>query len=86
MAVDIREHLAKLRDAIRKVEMDAEMRASARRLDSEISDFLDAKGDDVESDFLLKRAAELEAKFSERYPTIARVAGELLEAVAKAGS
>lgn len=85
MAVDIRKHLAKLRDAIRKVEMDAEMRASARRLDSDISDFLDARGDDAAKDSLLKRAAQLEAKFSKRYPTIARVASELLEAIAKGG-
>jgi len=86
VAVDIREHLAKLRDAIRKVEMDAEMRASAQRFDTDISDFLDAGGDDAEKSSLLKRARELEAKLSNKYPTIARVASELLEAIAKGGS
>ena len=86
MAAGIREHLTRLRDAIRKVEMDAEMRASARRLDSDISDFLDEDGDYTKKDSLLKRARELEAKFSERYPTIARVTSELLEAIAKGGS
>ncbi len=86
MTLDIREHLAKLRDAIRKVEMDAETRASARKLDSEISDFLDEKVDDAGKDSLMKRAKELEEKFAERYPRTAQVVGEILEAIADAGS
>ena len=86
MADDIRERLAKFRDAIRKVEMDAETRASARRLDSDIHDFFDTKEVDAEADSLLRRAAELEAKFSKKYPTVARIVAELLEALAKTGT
>ena len=85
-ARDIRNTLARFRDAIRKVEMDAEARTSARKLDSDISDFLDADDASVEADSLLKRTTELEAKLSKKYPTAARIVGELLEAVAKSVS
>ena len=86
LATDIRKTLARFRDAIRQVEMDAEARTSARQLDSDISDFLDADNAGTEADSLLKRSAELEAKLSKKYPTAARIVGELLEAVAKSVS
>ena len=85
-ARDIRSTLARFRDAIRKVEMDAEARTSARQLDSDINDFLDADDAGVEADSLLKRTTELEAKLSKKYPTAARIVEELLEAVAKSVS
>ena len=86
MVVDVRDLLSKLREAIQKVEMDADARASARRLDRDIHAMLDEKGVDADRNSLLRRAAELEEKFSRRYPTVSRIIGELLEAVAKAGS
>jgi len=86
MAVDIGRHLAKLRDALRKLEMDAEIRASARGLDSEISDYLEAADADINTDSMLKRIADLEARIAKKYPTAARIAGEVVEVLAKAGS
>ena len=85
-ARDIHKTLARFRDAIRKVEMDAEARSSARKLDSDINDFLDADDAGPEADSLLKRTTELEAKLSKKYPTAARIVEELLEAIAKSVS
>ena len=86
MAIDIRKQLVKLREAIQQVEMDAETRESVRRLDSDVHDLIDVNEVDVQTDSVLKRAAALEAKFSKKYPTVARIVGELLEAIAKTGS
>ncbi len=82
---EIHDRIKKHLDTIRQVEMDAEMRASARKLDSDIRSSLKSKGKEVETNSLLDRAKDLEAKIAKKHPTTAKVVGELFEALAKLG-
>lgn len=82
---DIRNLLAKLRDEIRKAEVDAETRSLMQELDSDIHDILESDKAEVESASVMERAKEFEAKFETEHPTTVRILGELVEALARMG-
>ena len=81
----IRKLLARLRDAMKNAELDAETRSSLHELDEDIHDWLDSKKAEPEAASLLKRARAAEAEFAVEHPTAARILGELIEALVRMG-
>lgn len=83
--LDIRNLLAKLRDEIKKAELDAETRSLMQELDSDLHGILESEKAEVESASVLKRAKEFEAKLESEHPTTVGILGEVIEALARMG-
>ena len=81
----IRQLLAKLHDEVQKTEVDADTRSSLRDLDSDIHDLLNSSTPKPDTNFVLKRAKLLEAKFTMSHPTVERVMREVIDTLAKIG-
>ena len=81
----IRKLLAKLHDEVQKTEVDADTRSSLRELDSDIHDLLNSPASKPDTNFVLKQAKLLEAKFAMSHPTVERVMREVIDTLAKIG-
>ena len=82
---EIRELLAKLRNEIRKTELDNDTRSLVRDLDADIDDLLDPDGDRAETDSVLQKARELETNFATEHPTIERFMREVIDVLVRMG-
>ncbi len=81
---DIRELLARLgRELHRADHADIDARAEMRELHREVERIESDGGNEVE--FLLDRIKSIESRFAAEHPTIARVARDLADALAKMG-
>ena len=81
----IQELLAKLHDEVQKTEVDDDTRSSLRELDSDIQDLLESSTPKPDTNFVLKQAKLLEAKFTMSHPTVERVMREVIDTLAKIG-
>lgn len=82
---EIRKLLAKLREAVRAAQLDAETRALVRELDSDIHNLLDSNTTEVEAASVLNRARALEANFETEHPIAVRILSEVIESLARMG-
>ena len=81
---NLREILSQLsRELQRAEDVDIDARDEMRELNRRVD--LLADGDQSEADWLKARVRELETQFAAEHPTIARVARELADALAKMG-
>ena len=82
---EIRKLLAKLREAVRAAQLDAETRALVRELESDIHNLLDSNTTEVEAASVLNRARALEANFETEHPIAVRILSEVIESLARMG-
>ena len=82
---EIRKLLAKLREAVRAAQLDAETRALVRELESDIHNLLDSNTTEVEAASVLNRASALEANFETEHPIALRILSEVIESLARMG-
>ena len=82
---EIRKLLAKLREAVRAAQLDAETRALVRELESDIHNLLDSNTTEVEAASVLNRARALEANFETVHPIAVRILSEVIESLARMG-
>ncbi len=81
----IRELLARLKQAMQETELDDATRSMVRDLDSEIHDLLEADGKSAQTDSVLEKARELETSFAAEHPTIERFMREVIDALVRMG-
>ena len=82
---EIKELLGKLRDEIRKTELDDDTLSLVRDLDADIDDLLDPKGHRAETDSVVETARELESNFATDHPTIERFMREVIDVLVRMG-
>ena len=82
---EIRKLLAKLREAVRAAQLDAETRALVRELESDIHNLLDSNTTEVEAASVLNRARALEANFETEHPIAVRILSEVIESLGRMG-
>ena len=83
--LEIQNLLTKLRDEIRKRELDAETRTSIRELESDIHELLDSNDAEDKTATVLKRVKKFEANFETEHPTAARILSEVIESLSRMG-
>ncbi len=81
----IRQLLAELRQEMQADAMDAETRASLKRLDEDLHRLLQASDDGSEGKQLVDQARQLEAEFAASHPVAERVIREIIDALVKLG-
>jgi hypothetical protein len=82
---EIKELLSKLRDEIRKTELDDDTLSLVRDLDADIDDLLDPEGDRAETDSVVEKARELESNFATEHPNIERFMREVIDVLVRMG-
>ena len=82
---EIRNLLTKLRDEIQGSKLDDETRRLMSELDADIHDMLDPEKPDVESDSVLEKARQAEAKFEVEHPTATRILSEVIATLSRMG-
>ena len=82
---EIKELLGKLRDEIRKTELDDDTLSLVRDLDADIDDLLDPEGHRAETDSVVEKARELESNFATDHPTIERFMREVIDVLVRMG-
>jgi len=84
--MSIKEQVSKIFEPIRKIEMEAELKSSIQALDAEAQALADNDDGRVGVKSLIVKAKQLEDRLAKKYPAAANLIGELIEALAKAGS
>ena len=64
-------------------DVDSDARQQMRELDDQVSQLRQPKSSDIE--FLMDQTKALESRFAAEHPTLARIARELVDALAKMG-
>ena len=82
---EIKELLGKLRDEIRKTELDDDTVSLVRDLDADIDDLLDPDGERAETESVLEKARELETNFATDHPNIERFMREVIDVLVRMG-
>lgn len=82
---EIKELLSRLRDEIRKTELDDDTLSLVRDLDADIDDLLDPEGDRAETDSVVEKARELESNFATEHPNIERFMREVIDVLVRMG-
>jgi len=82
---EIKELLGKLRDEIRKTELDDDTVSLVRDLDADIDDLLDPEGERAETESVLEKARELETNFATDHPNIERFMREVIDVLVRMG-